>query len=129
MSISSLIMFTSLFSFLPCENKEDLMQCLWFRLGWKLESSSKTYRFLISRPSMVMKLTPQYCITKFNLMSSVILLDEILSHSYIHMCVYVFVCVIYKLKINIELIWCSIQVGYQKLNSCKWKKKWNNWKN
>lgn len=36
---------------------------------------------------MVMKLTPQYCITKFNLMSSVILLDEILSHSYIHVCV------------------------------------------
>lgn len=75
---------------------------------------------------MVMKLTPQYCITKFNLMSSVILLDEILSYSYIHICVYVFVCVIYKLKIDTEPIWCSIQVGYQELSSYKWKKKSNN---
>jgi len=40
---------------------------------------------------MVMKLTPQYGITKFNLMSSVILLDEILSHSYIY--IYMCVCV------------------------------------
>lgn len=54
---------------------------------------------------MVMKLTPQYGITKFNLMSSVILLDEFLSHSYIYICVYLCVCVIYKLKINIEPIW------------------------
>lgn len=51
---------------------------------------------------MVMKLTPQYSITKFNLMSSVILLDEILSHSYIYIYVCVCVCVIYKLKINTE---------------------------
>lgn len=51
---------------------------------------------------MVMKLTPQYSITKFNLMSSVILLDEILSHSYIYAYIYMCVWVIYKLKINIE---------------------------
>lgn len=51
---------------------------------------------------MVMKLTPQYTITKFNLMSSVILLDEILSRSYIY--IYPCVCVICKLKINIESI-------------------------
>lgn len=69
---------------------------------------------------MVMKLTPQYCITKFNLMSSVILLDEILSHWYIY--IYMFVCVIYELKINIEPTQCIVERGYQNHSSPKMEK-------